>query len=309
MSQEISKRYGGKLPFLFKVLSIRKALSIQAHPNKKLAEKLHIKDPKNYPGITASPLIHPFLTRVSADDNHKPEMTIAVTPFDGLCGFRPLSEIAHFLSHVPSLRNLVGESTAKEFQEAVRGHERSNLSEDVLRNKKALQAAFSALMNSEKPAVISAAKALISSAKEDGESFAGHGGPSNGGQELADLVVRLNSQFEGDIGLFVLFFLNYVKLEIGEAMFLKADDIHAYLSGGIHVISSPQNSRSGLETPTFIYMVTSPQISSNAWLLRTTSSALASLPSIKISLPSPACSHTPTLPYQSKKCLRFLTLT
>lgn len=51
MSTEITEKYGGKLPFLFKVLSIRKALSIQAHPNKKLAEKLHSKDPKNYPGI------------------------------------------------------------------------------------------------------------------------------------------------------------------------------------------------------------------------------------------------------------------
>ena len=50
MSPEINKRYEGKLPFLFKVLSIQKALSIQAHPNKKLAEKLHENDPKNYPG-------------------------------------------------------------------------------------------------------------------------------------------------------------------------------------------------------------------------------------------------------------------
>ena len=50
MSKEINERYGGKLPFLFKVLSIRKALSIQAHPNKKLAEILHQRDPKNYPG-------------------------------------------------------------------------------------------------------------------------------------------------------------------------------------------------------------------------------------------------------------------
>jgi mannose-6-phosphate isomerase len=51
MSPEVTERYGGKLPFLFKVLSIRKALSIQAHPNKKLAEQLHAKDPKNYPGM------------------------------------------------------------------------------------------------------------------------------------------------------------------------------------------------------------------------------------------------------------------
>jgi mannose-6-phosphate isomerase len=50
MTTEITERYGGKLPFLFKVLSINKALSIQAHPNKKLAEQLHAKDPKNYPG-------------------------------------------------------------------------------------------------------------------------------------------------------------------------------------------------------------------------------------------------------------------
>lgn len=51
LSTEISRKYGEKLPFLFKVLSIRKALSIQAHPNKNLAEQLHAKDPKNYPGI------------------------------------------------------------------------------------------------------------------------------------------------------------------------------------------------------------------------------------------------------------------
>ena len=55
MSPEISKKFGEKLPFLFKVLSIRKALSIQAHPNKKLAEQLHQKDPKNYPGVQGGP--------------------------------------------------------------------------------------------------------------------------------------------------------------------------------------------------------------------------------------------------------------
>lgn len=50
LSKDIAERYNNKLPFLFKVLSINKALSIQAHPNKKLAEQLHAKDPKNYPG-------------------------------------------------------------------------------------------------------------------------------------------------------------------------------------------------------------------------------------------------------------------
>ncbi|KAL8992153.1 MAG: hypothetical protein Q9169_007326 [Polycauliona sp. 2 TL-2023] len=196
MSTEISQKYGEKLPFLFKVLSIRKALSIQAHPNKKLAEQLHAKDPKNYP-----------------DDNHKPEMTIAVTPFDGLCGFRPLKEITHFLATVPALRELIGDDAAKAFEDAVSGHETASSAEDMERNKKALQNVFSALMTKDKSAVAAGAKELVASAKKEGESFAGGGGPSNDGKELADLVVRLNGQFEGDIGLFVLFYLNYVKLE------------------------------------------------------------------------------------------------
>lgn len=216
LSKDVSDRFGDKLPFLFKVLSIGKALSIQAHPNKKLAEQLHKKDSKNYP-----------------DDNHKPEMTIAITPFDGLCGFRPLAEISHFLSTVPSLKKLVGESEVEEYQSAIKGQETSDNSDDEAKNKKALQKAFTALMNAKKEDIEKASEELVKSAEEEGENFAGGGGPSNEGKELADLVVRLNHQFPGDIGLFVQFFLNYVKLEVGEAMFLKADDIHAYLSGDI----------------------------------------------------------------------------
>lgn len=208
LNPAIASKFGNKLPFLFKVLSINKALSIQAHPNKKLAEQLHAKDSKNYP-----------------DDNHKPEMTIAVTPFDGLCGFRPLAELAHFLKNVPALRELVGDATASDFEKVVDGGDEGKF-------KKALQSAFTALMKNDKTAVEGAAKKLVSAAESEGDSFAAGGGPSNSGKQLADLVVRLNKEFPGDIGLFVLFFCNYVQLEVGEAMFLKADDIHAYLSGG-----------------------------------------------------------------------------
>lgn len=222
MSSAIFKRYEQKLPFLFKVLSINKALSIQAHPNKKLAEQLHSKDPKHYP-----------------DDNHKPEMTIAVTDFDGLCGFRPLNEIAHFFKTVPSLRQLVGEDAASNFEKVISGQETTEDSSKTQENKKALQAAFASLMESKPEAIEKAAPELIKQAKEEGAKFAGEGGPSNDGQELADLMVRLNGQFPNDIGLFVTFFLNYVKLEVGEAMFLKADDIHAYLSGGTLLLGLP----------------------------------------------------------------------
>ena len=246
LSQEVGERFGPKLPFLFKVLSIGKALSIQAHPNKKLAEQLHKKDSKNYP-----------------DDNHKPEMTIAITPFDGLCGFRPLAEISHFLSTVLPLKKLVGTAEAEEFQSAVKGHETSEKPEDEQKNKKALQKVFGALMNAKKESIEVSTKELIDLAQKEGSSFAGSGGPSNDGKELADLVVRLNSQFPDDIGLFVLFFLNYVKLSPGEAMFLKADDIHAYLSGDIIecMAASDNVVRAGFtpkfkDVPTLISMLT-----------------------------------------------------
>lgn len=180
-------------------------------------------------------------------------MTIAVTPFDGLCGFRPLAEIAHFLKTIPPLRKLVGEEDAKNFERTVQGKETSDKEEDVKANKKALQAIFTKVMNTDKDILAAASKELLEAAKSEGDNFAGSGGPSpNTGKELADLVVRLDGQFPGDIGLFVQFFLNYVKLDVGEAMFLKADDIHAYLSGDIMecMASSDNVVRAGF-TPKF----------------------------------------------------------
>ncbi|KAI1346079.1 mannose-6-phosphate isomerase [Xylaria sp. FL0043] len=214
LGPSVKARYGPRLPFLFKVLSINKALSIQAHPNKKLAEQLHAADPKNYP-----------------DDNHKPEMAIAITDFEGLCGFRPLGEIAHFLASVPALRQLVGEDVSKGFIGTVRGQEGDDSSKG--QNKRALRTAFSALMQSSPEEVASAAKSLVSDAENRGPEFADRGTNSTNGETMARLVTRLNRQFPNDIGLFVLFFLNYVTLSPGEALFLRADDIHAYVSGDI----------------------------------------------------------------------------
>ncbi|KAI0868012.1 mannose-6-phosphate isomerase [Hypoxylon argillaceum] len=216
LSPSVKARYGPKLPFLFKVLSINKALSIQAHPNKKLAEKLHAKDPRNYP-----------------DDNHKPEMAIAITDFEGLCGFRPLGEIAHFLTSIPSLRSLVGEEVATTFIDTVKGRETDGSPDGTTRNKHALRSAFSAMMQSSPEDVASAAKSLVAEAESQGATFAAGGTESTSGETMSRLVVRLNKQFPDDIGLFVLFFLNYVTLSPGEALFLKADDIHAYVSGDI----------------------------------------------------------------------------
>ncbi|KAM7189840.1 Mannose-6-phosphate isomerase [Naviculisporaceae sp. PSN 640] len=216
LGASVAAKYKKTLPFLFKVLSINKALSIQAHPNKKLAEQLHARDPKNYP-----------------DDNHKPEMAIAITPFEGLCGFRPLAEIAHFLESVPALRELVGEENATEFVDAVKNTSESESDEEKARNKKVLRKAFAAVMSSSEADMTAAAEKLVESAKSSGADFAGGGVSSTSGSVLSELVPRLYGQFGPDYGLFVLFFLNFVTLDPGEALFLQADDIHAYVSGDI----------------------------------------------------------------------------
>jgi mannose-6-phosphate isomerase len=79
------------LPFLFKILSIRTALSIQSHPDKALATELFATRPDIY-----------------KDPNHKPEMAIALTPFEAMCGFRPISEIQRYLHSYPELGDMVG---------------------------------------------------------------------------------------------------------------------------------------------------------------------------------------------------------
>jgi len=242
----VAAKYNRKLPFLFKVLSVGKALSIQAHPNKKLAEELHARDPRNYP-----------------DDNHKPEMAIAITPFEGLCGFRPLSEVVFFLRNVESLRDLVGEDEVKQFVDTVHGHETDAANDVQVRNKKGLQRLFSALMSSSHSDLEVATKALLEAASAGGEDFAGGGVESTSGATLAELITRLHSQFGADYGLFNLFFLNYVTLEPGEAMFLQADDIHAYVSGDIVecMASSDNVVRAGFtpkfkDVPTLVGMLT-----------------------------------------------------
>ena len=48
-----------------------------------------------------------------------------------------------------------------------------------------------------------------------------------------ELALKLEKQYPGDIGVLSLFFLNYIKLAPGEAVYLDANEPHAYLSGEI----------------------------------------------------------------------------
>ena len=93
LGQYASEKFGNKFPYLLKVLSAARALSIQTHPNKKQAVKLHAADPVNYP-----------------DDNHKPEIAIALDSLTAIAGFRPVIDIIANLKKYPQLQKFASEA-------------------------------------------------------------------------------------------------------------------------------------------------------------------------------------------------------
>ncbi|KAL2916124.1 Mannose-6-phosphate isomerase [Polyrhizophydium stewartii] len=222
LSPELHSHYAGDLPFLFKVQSIRKALSIQAHPDKALAKRLFEKSPHLY-----------------KDPNHKPEMALALTPFETFMGFRPLAEIANHLSKYPEFARVVGADVAAAFCAQVTLSGASPAPEDVASNKKALRTLFEALMTQEPGVIARELDALV--ARVAGST-----------DVLDKLVVRLNSQFPQDVGCFCAMLLNFVTLKPGEAIFLAPNEPHAYLDGDLVecMATSDNVVRSGL-TPKF----------------------------------------------------------
>ncbi|KAI0052649.1 mannose-6-phosphate isomerase [Auriscalpium vulgare] len=192
----------GNLPFLFKVLAIEKALSIQSHPDLETAKVLHTQQPDIY-----------------KDPNHKPEMALALTPFTALCGFLPLPQIAAYLSVTPEFAALVTPSIAKRFNLAAAS---ADLDAEA---KQALKDVFSAVMTAEETEFKAQLKALVARYQAGNER--------DEERDVKDLVLKLDEQFPGDIGIFCVYLLNYVKLQPGEAIFLGAGEPHAYVSGDI----------------------------------------------------------------------------
>lgn len=196
LGSKIIEKFGSttQLPFLFKVLSIEKVLSIQSHPDKKLAAQLYASDPKNYP-----------------DDNHKPEMAVAITDFEAFCGFKPLNTIKELLQKIPDFSDLVGSEVTNAYISSP--------------SKQTLREVFSSVMNASDDVITKHATALVARTKSNPELF---------GETLADLIQRLDAQFPGDVGLFCgCLMLNHCILKSGEAMFLQACEPHAYISGDI----------------------------------------------------------------------------
>ncbi|XP_011304120.1 mannose-6-phosphate isomerase [Fopius arisanus] len=227
LGEAVRKSFGDDLPFLFKVLSVRKALSLQAHPDKERAEALH----KLYPEIYKDP-------------NHKPEMPIALTPFEALCGFRPFSEIQNFLKTIPELSTVIGEETTKNLIES-----------DEANSKAHLQKCLNGLLTHPPDSTAEKLKSFLDRLSQMDES---------GRDALnARVIEKLYGDFPGDVGCFGLYFFNYVILQPGEALYLGANEPHAYISGDCMEIMSCSDNvvRAGLtpklkDVPTLIEMLT-----------------------------------------------------
>ena len=187
-------KYGANLPFLFKVLSINEPLSIQSHPDKELAKVLHAKDPKNYP-----------------DDNHKPEMAIALTDMELLCSFRPHEQILESLANHSELSSIIHPDNLSNY---------FNATDDQSR-KVGLKECFKSIVEADDVAIEAAIKSLVT--KFTGESIK---------SDLSQLFLRVSQKYPKDVGCLCLFFLNYVKLKPFEAVFLAANEPHSYISGG-----------------------------------------------------------------------------
>ena len=190
------------LTFLFKVLSIKKVLSIQAHPDKYLAAQLHTAKPKAY-----------------KDPNHKPEMAVALEDnFQAMSGFRPIADIASNLLEYPELADVVGVAAKEEVIFAIE----RGFSENP---KPILQKLFHSYMTASEELVQSNLETLtkrLSAKKEESKTT-----------ELDELILKLADQFPGDSGIFAPIIFNYMKLKKGEAFFIGANEPHAYIQGEI----------------------------------------------------------------------------
>ncbi|WOH07639.1 hypothetical protein DCAR_0727072 [Daucus carota subsp. sativus] len=198
LGDKVFDKWNTNLPFLFKVLSIAKALSIQAHPDKKLAELLHRTQPDMY-----------------KDDNHKPEMVLAITDFEALCGFTDLEELQDILRDFREVSEVVGTAYTDQVLNCTE--------KDEVNKKASLQALFTKLMSTSKEVISGVLAKLINRLNLESKA-----------RELTSkeaLVLRLQKQYPDDIGIIAALLFNYIKLKPGEALYLGANEPHAYIFG------------------------------------------------------------------------------
>jgi mannose-6-phosphate isomerase len=204
---------GRRLPFLLKILAAAAPLSLQAHPTMEQADAGFARE--NAAGI---PLDAP--SRNYKDAFHKPELLYALSPtFDALCGFRAVSETKQVLARL-------GEAAAP--------------LDAMLTDDSSIRSAFSWLL-SRQDGVGQLVDAVSARARELA--------PPSFSDDIG-LVAALADAYPGDPGIVVALLLNRVTLHRGEALYLPAGNVHAYLDGlGVELMASSDNVLRGGLTP------------------------------------------------------------
>ncbi len=219
LGDSLRKKYGDTLPFLFKILSVGGALSIQLHPTKEQAANLNKQKPDLY-----------------KDDNHKPEIAIALTPITMFYGFRPFTELAANLESTPELRHLISESLISDFLNS-----KSEESARVALKELYRELMCSTLSEHGRNKLNIACAELVSRCNSSIE----------GSSENA-LVAHLAKSYPVDVGLFAPYLMNIITVPVGEAVYTEPCVPHAYLSGDmVEVMANSDNVvRAGLTPKT-----------------------------------------------------------
>ncbi|QEO13523.1 mannose-6-phosphate isomerase, class I [Agromyces intestinalis] len=222
----------GRLPFLLKLLAAGGPLSLQAHPTPDQARAGFAREEAEGVPIDA-------YDRNYKDAFHKPELVVAVSEtFDALSGFRPLGEVRDILellrradasdaAPAPGALDLLEQHLDIGLADTVEWLLRDGRGEDT----------GQAVWVVERVVRLARSREAEESAYAD--SFA--------------TVVDLSVAYPGDPGIVISLLLNRVRLRRGEALFLAAGNIHAYLHGlGIELMAASDNVLRGGLTPKHI---------------------------------------------------------
>ncbi|WP_212834767.1 mannose-6-phosphate isomerase, class I [Catellatospora sp. TT07R-123] len=194
-------RFGARLPYLMKVLAAASPLSLQAHPDLDRARS-------GYAAEDAAGVALDSPARSYVDRNHKPELLVALTPFDALCGFRPAGQARELLSAVavPVLDPVLADLAAR-----------------------GPVAAVGALLALPRDTAAAAVRAAVNAADRLPVTEAA-------------LVRRLDAAFPGDVGVLVALLLAHLTLRPGEGLWVPAGVMHAYVQGaGIEIMAASDN--------------------------------------------------------------------
>ena len=220
LGKKVAEKFDNRLPYLFKVLAAARPLSIQAHPSKEQAKQGFERENKQGIPIDA-------YNRNYKDDNHKPECICAHSRFWALNGFRKISSIV-------GLMEKICPQGLKKQLETLRGQQ------SPVELKKFFQTLMT--MNHEHQTQVIAH--AVSNAKKNTDDDPAY-----------KWMIDLHKEYPEDIGVFSPILLNLICLEPGQAMFLAAGELHAYLDGvGIELMANSDNVLRGGLTPKYIDM-------------------------------------------------------